>query len=237
MKLSDGVCLIENDAHILAMMRAVKEESKLYLLVDHTNFLKHLREDVIIPILNQYLNIAGEDKENCSSSSIVDVEELEGSESGTDSEFYDSDYDAEDGDDDLFLDNVDKDVNDNNEHTQIVEEEDDTGLEHDDLNLSSEHHMQLKYKFKEFNSEVDMNCPVFKTGMVFSNMEEFRKSLNAYSVNERVKIRKTKNEAKRLHAQCEEGSPWMIKVSQDSRTEAFIVRNFVTHIHVRGFGN
>jgi hypothetical protein len=30
--------------------------------------------------------------------------------------------------------------------------------------------MQLKYKFKEFNSEVDMNCPVFKTGMVFSSM-------------------------------------------------------------------
>jgi hypothetical protein len=40
--------------------------------------------------------------------------------SGTDREFYESDYDAEDGDDDLFLDNVDKDVNDNNEHTQIL---------------------------------------------------------------------------------------------------------------------
>jgi hypothetical protein len=93
------------------------------------------------------LNIAGEEKENCSSSAIIDAEELEGSESGTD-----SDYDAEGGDDDLFLDNVDKDVNDNNEHTQIVEEEDDPGLEHDDLNLSREQHMQLKYKFKEFNS-------------------------------------------------------------------------------------
>jgi hypothetical protein len=118
MELSDGVCLIENDAHILAMMRAVKEESKLYLLVDHTNFLKRIREDCIIQIPNQYLNIAGEDKENCSSSAIVDAEELEGSESGTNSEFYDNDYDAEDGDDDLFLDNIDKDVNENNEHTQ-----------------------------------------------------------------------------------------------------------------------
>jgi hypothetical protein len=71
-----------------------------------------------------------------------------------------------------------------------------------------------------------MNCPVFKTGMVFSNMQECRKALNAYSVNERVKIRKTRNEAKMLHAQCEEGCPWMIKVSQDSRTEAFVVREF-----------
>jgi hypothetical protein len=57
MELSDGVCLIENDAHILTIMRAVKEESKLYLLVDHKNFLKRIREDCIIPIPNQYLNI------------------------------------------------------------------------------------------------------------------------------------------------------------------------------------
>jgi hypothetical protein len=52
MELTDSVCLIENDAHILAMMRALKEESKLYLLVDHTNFLKRIREDCIIPIAN-----------------------------------------------------------------------------------------------------------------------------------------------------------------------------------------
>jgi hypothetical protein len=54
--------------------------------------------------------------------------------------------------------------------------------------------MQLKYKFKEFNPKVDMAAPKFKVGMVFSSMSEFRKALNAYSVNERVKIRKPRNE-------------------------------------------
>ena len=83
----------------------------------------------------------------------------------------------EDGDDDLFLANTDKDVNDNNEQTEIIEEEDDAGLEHDDLNLTKEQHMELKYKFKEFNPEADMAAPVFKEGMIFSSIKEFRKAL------------------------------------------------------------
>jgi hypothetical protein len=53
-----------------------------------------------------------------------------------------------------------------------------------------EQYMQWKYKFKEFNAEVDMAAPKFKIGTVFSSMSEFTKALNAYSVNERVKIRK-----------------------------------------------
>ena len=43
-----------------------------------------------------------------------------------------------------------------------------------------------------------MEAPVFKVGMLFSSMEEFRRALNSYSVNERVKIIKTTNEAIRL---------------------------------------
>ena len=125
----------------------------------------------------------------------------------------DSDFHVEDGDDDLFLANTDKDVNDNNEQTEIVEVEDDAGLDHDDLNLTKEQYDQLSYKFKEFNPEVDMQTPVFKIGMVFSCMPEFRKALNAYSVHERVKLSKPRNEATRLDAICEEGCPWMIKVS------------------------
>ncbi|KAM0840346.1 hypothetical protein ACQ4PT_059727 [Festuca glaucescens] len=106
-----------------------------------------------------------------------------------------SDYDAEDGDDDLFLDNIDKDVIDNNECIEVVEVEDDAGLDHDDLKLSNEQHNQLEYKFKQFNPKVDMETPVFKVGMLFSSMAEFRKALTTYGINERVKIRKSRNEA------------------------------------------
>ncbi|KAM0837747.1 hypothetical protein ACQ4PT_061432 [Festuca glaucescens] len=192
--IRDGLCCIDNDSHIVAMMAAVQEEKELNLIVDHTNFLKGLREDVVVPIPSKYLGGNGND--------IQDAEVGDGSDTA-DSEFYDSDWDAEDGDDDLFLDNVDKDVNDNNEPTDIVEQEDDAGLEHKDLNLSKEEYSKLTYKFKEFNAEVDMEAPVFKVGMLFSSMEEFRRALNSYSVNERVNIRKTRNESTRLHAMCE----------------------------------
>jgi hypothetical protein len=83
---------------------------------------------------------------------------------------------TEDGDDDLFQDNVDKDVNDHNDHTYIVEHEDDAGLEHEDLNMSSEEYMKLAYKFKEFNAEVDMEAPIFKVGMLFSSIAKIQKS-------------------------------------------------------------
>ena len=160
-------------------------------------------------------------------SEVGDVAEDDGGDdSNIDTEFYDSDFDAEDGDDDLFLENVDLDVNDHNEQEEMFEEEDDAGLDHEDLNLSREQFMQLKYKFKEFNPEVDMEAPQFKTGMLFSSMSEFRKALNAYAVNERVKLRKPRNEATRMHATCEEGCPWMIKVAQDNRKESIVVKEF-----------
>ncbi|KAM0839990.1 hypothetical protein ACQ4PT_059958 [Festuca glaucescens] len=210
-----------------------------------------LREDVVVPIPRKYLGENGnesgkEDAEGGDNGSASDIEDAEGGDNGSasdkedaeggdgsdsaDSEFYDSDWDAEDGDDDLFLDNVDKDVNNNNEPTDIVEQEDDAGLEHEDLNLSKEEYSKLTYKFKEFNAEVDMEAPIFKVGMLFSSMEEFRRALNSYNVNERVKIRKTRNEATRLHAMCEGfhefGCPWKIKVSLDNRKEAYAVKEY-----------
>jgi hypothetical protein len=61
-----------------------------------------------------------------------------------------------------------------------------------------------------------------------SCMIEFGKALNAYSANERVKIRKPRNQACRLVVVCVEveGCPWMINVSQDSRIKAIMVRKF-----------
>lgn len=254
-EMRDGLCLIENDSHILAMMAAVKEEKLLYILVDQSNFIKGLRDDVIIPIPSKYTTDMEnsemereEEHEEADADEVViqssttramcvrretnldDNEEEEQTGSDSDSDFYDSDFDAEDGDDDLFLEYVSHDVNDNNEHTDIREEEDDAGLEHEDLNLSKEDHEQLRYKFQEFNAEVDMEAPQFKIGMIFSCMTEFRRALNAYSVNERVKIVKTRNEATRLNASCDGnskwGCPWMIKASEDIKKEAIVVREY-----------
>jgi hypothetical protein len=56
-----------------------------------------------------------------------------------------------------------------------------------------------------------------------------RKALTAYSVNERVKIRKSRNEATRLDAHCQEHCPWMMKALQDGRTEAIVVRKYCSN--------
>ena len=100
------------------------------------------------------------------------------SDSDSDSEFklYDSDFDAEDGDDDLFAENVDKSVNDNNEKEVCEEHEDVDALEDTDLNLAKADRERLKNQFKVFNPEVDMDNPSFSLGMVFSGVEEVRKS-------------------------------------------------------------
>ena len=201
-------------------------------MVDHTNFLKNLREEMPVQIPSKYIGqhgsseVEGEDQGQVIHATENGGEDQDAEYADTNTEFYDSDYDVEDGDDDLFLANTDKDVNDNNEQTEMIEQEDDAGLDHDYLNLTKEQHMELKYKSKEFNLEVDMETPVLKIGMVFPSMPEFRKALNAYSVNERVKVRKPTNEATRLDVICEIGCTWMIKVSHDSKTEATVVRKY-----------
>jgi hypothetical protein len=56
----------------------------------------------------------------------------------------DSDFEVEEGDDDLFRDNVDIEVNDNNEVVQVQDLENDDALEDSDLNLRKEDQEKLK---------------------------------------------------------------------------------------------
>jgi hypothetical protein len=143
------------------------------------------------------------------------AEQEDGSGSDSDEEDYeifDSDYDAEDGDDDLFADNVDKSVNDHNEKEICVDLEDDDALDDDELNLGEDKSKHLKNKIKAFDLEIDMDNPTFRLGMLFSGVEEVRKALSTYSIRNRVKITKVRNERRRLEAICVPGCPWMLKI-------------------------
>jgi hypothetical protein len=61
-----------------------------------------------------------------------------------------------------------------------VELEDEAALEDEDLNLLEEERKLLKNKFSSFDPAIDMDNPVFKVGLVFSDVEEARKALLAY---------------------------------------------------------
>ncbi|KAM0888752.1 hypothetical protein ACQ4PT_028166 [Festuca glaucescens] len=224
--ITDGLVCIEKDADIVQMINASANNKVLCLVVDHTNFLRQLRDDVIVnggatvrPISNpQKMPTSVTEATTSHTRSAADEEEgggnqldgeavadgdgeavVDGDEEGeTDSEFYDSDWYAEDGDYDIFESQVDREVNDNNEPLAVHDLEDDAALGDEDLRLTIEEEEYLKYRFSEFNPEVDMESPVFKTGMVFGNANELRHALAAYSIRNRVKVRKTRNEAGRM---------------------------------------
>ena len=143
----------------------------------------------------------------------------------SDSDFSDSDYDIDDGDDDLYDDNIDFDVDE-----EADQDEDDVEpeylLEDEDLNLSTEQADELRYKFKAFNAKVDMISPVFKVGMVFADVVELRHALTAYSVRNRVQIKKIKNDKRRLEAVCENGCPWYLYAGNDNRTGGFVIKTY-----------
>jgi hypothetical protein len=70
-----------------------------------------------------------------------------------------------------------------------------------------------------------MENPIFLVGMAFSCVEDVRRALAAYSIRERRKIKKIKNDQTRLTAICEkEGCPWMLKAGIDTkRTGGFVI--------------
>ncbi|KAK1684197.1 hypothetical protein QYE76_045045 [Lolium multiflorum] len=126
---------------------------------------------------------------------------LDDSDGNVDSDFMGNDYDAADGDHDLFINNVDLEVHDNNEHQNVDEIENDaTLIEDDDLQLTAEVEEHLQNKFKVFNEAVDMTNPEFKMGMTFSDVKELRNALQAYIIRNRVPVHKIRNEPKRIES-------------------------------------
>ena len=170
----DGLLCVDNPDVIAAMVRSSREAKTLDLLVDEENRTQTLYPDII---LKGCPNADGnEDAENAEEGEDAeadhdhdadnaeegeDAKEGENAENETDSDFYESDYDCRDGDDDLFAQNVDKSLNDNNEEEEEIFEEEDP-LDDDELNLSKDELEKLKYTFRTFNAEMDMSNPIFR---------------------------------------------------------------------------
>ncbi|XP_048538488.1 uncharacterized protein LOC125517333 [Triticum urartu] len=168
-------------------------------------------------------------EEECEGDSESNEEEGDVEEELTDKDFYESDYDVKDGDDDLFEENVDKDVDDHREKNEFAHYEaelPEDALEDSHLNMSTAEKEKLKHKFSVFNPSTDLNAPVFKLGMVFANMIELRHALDAYSVRNRVKVRKLRNTNKSLEAICKDDCIWYLKAGKDNRSSSIQIKKY-----------
>jgi hypothetical protein len=126
-------------------------------------------------------------------------------EGSSDVDFVDSDYELDDGDDDLFYDNVDDGVVDEgagkgmvlskgkNRNAQSGKGKEGADREWDEL-TSYEDELELPDSDEEghtgknlntFRPE-DMHNPIFKIGMKFASVEMLRSAITEYSIKQRV---------------------------------------------------
>ncbi|EEC66457.1 hypothetical protein OsI_32520 [Oryza sativa Indica Group] len=91
----------------------------------------------------------------------------------------------------------------------------------------SEEEEEIKFSFKSFRADVDMETPEFKVSMMFADAVELRKAIDQYTIKNRVAIKKTRNTKIRIEAKCAEGCPWMLSASMDNRVKCLVVREYI----------
>ncbi|KAK3146657.1 hypothetical protein QOZ80_3BG0269560 [Eleusine coracana subsp. coracana] len=253
--LADGLRIMESDADTLAMSSIVNKIKNFVLYLDHENSYARINwDDIVVNTITSLPKVLSPHKvhvvdrkvdeklpefySNLRVQAIASSEERASAKpnSGTkessdeDSDFCDSDYELEQANDELFVDNVDEDVvdegivkgkkvskgkkalgqRDYNEGADFSS--DDEGLQLTDF----EGEGAAGLKFKTWMPE-DINNPVFKVGMVFGSVQEIRKAITEYSLKNRVSIKLVRNEKKRVNAACEEDCPWKLNSSWDKR--------------------
>lgn len=253
-ELDDGLRVIVSDSDINAMNSVVNRVKNLIVYIDHDDTIavanwdevaidpsvempkvfnpikvKHIEKNEALPEF--YRNISGAKDEH----KVTESEFDSGSESG-DSDFLDSDNEFEVGDDDLYVDYVDVDVDDEGVEKGIKtkrgltlvtrEEEEEESTDDEGLQLPADQiEGQVNLKFKTFRQE-DINNPSFKVGMVFDSVETLRKAITEYGLKNRVDIKMPRNDQRRLRAHCADGCPWTLYASKDSRVKAFMVKTY-----------
>jgi hypothetical protein len=157
------------------------------------------------------------------------------------SDFVDSDYEIEDGDDDVFENfvgaNVDEAIVRDNKKAKgsrlkafqvsrpNVVTDDENDSDEEVLELPDEEDTGGGGVFRSFRDH-DMKNPTFSVGLVFSSVQELRDAIHEYSVKNRVEIKMPRNEKKRVRAHCAEGCPWNLYASEDSRMKSVVVKTY-----------
>jgi hypothetical protein len=165
------------------------------------------------------------------------------SEEDSDPNFIDTDNEVDDGDDDLFVDNVDEEVleEDNRRnkkaagsrirkatvawHSGTIDDD----SESEDLELpeaSDGDQSGVRLKFMSFTPD-DLNNPTFKIGMSFPSIEMVRKAVTKYNLRHRLDVKMPRNDKTRISAHCAVGYPWQLYASKDARAKTILVKRYV----------
>jgi hypothetical protein len=262
--LHDGLRLIVCDGDTSVMAAIVDKCKNFVLYFDHDDSFQGFEWDDIVsnPVTDLpkvispkkvvnlprkdgerlpefYMNVETRQSSRGQSSTRGPVEQDNSSDSASSDsdyeDFYDSDYELEDDDDDLFVDSViDEQVAKSKKAKgsrlkgpQVPAGNDDVSSDDDDaeLELPEDDQNGVPLKFRTWREE-DMNNPTFRVGLVFPSVVEFREAITEYGIRNRVQIHMPRNEKKRVRAHCAEGCPWNCFASWDSRAKAFVVKTY-----------
>ncbi|WCJ24295.1 hypothetical protein M5689_006267 [Euphorbia peplus] len=70
--------------------------------------------------------------------------------------------------------------------------------------------------------------PIFCTGMVFYNVEQFRNAVAIYALRKTLGVHFVKNEKERVQAHCVENCPWVLFASNESKKDkTFKVKTYI----------
>jgi hypothetical protein len=243
----DGLRSIVEDKDTLCMVSKVREGHRfLMLYLDHGprgNAAPYFDDIVVNPIVSvptvisckkMPINVSNidqiiDDKNVQGPSRVISkratiLDENWDSDNSSDSDFLpeiiDSDNDIEDGDDDLYQEYADQVPTTDKKGIAEDELSEDEFLEAPDSDEETE-----RYNFKAFMEE-DMHDPKFQVGQIFQSVDMLRKAIREYSCKQRRNITLPKNEKTRVLAKCEQGCPWSLYASKDSRTKAIMIKTF-----------
>lgn len=225
--IADGLRIIISDTDTNVMASVVDKFRNLVVYFDHDDSCSSFVWDDIVeksvadlPKQQSNNNLVREEDQSSKKGSIEEDSRSDSGSDESDEDFLDSDYELNDGDDDLFSDHVDGEkaakgkkakasrlkgdvVHANNDEQFSSDDEEMDLLEDDDGDANG----GMKVKFKTWR-EVDMNNPTFKVGLVFSSVQHLRDAIAEYNVGNRVQIKMPRNEKQRIRAHCAEGCSW-----------------------------
>ena len=257
--LSDGLRIILEDKDTNAMAAIVSKIKNFVVYFDHDDCAFGVNwDDIIANPVDELPKVQHVGNKVCEKLPVFRKEghfqTTEGESSGprdnNSDEFFDSEYEMEDGDQDIletFADAVEneapmRDVDASTtakgnkkakgsrlkafdvSRPDIVSEEEDTDDEGLDLSECDDEG-EGGHTFKSFRDE-DMQKPAFSVGLMFSSVEKLREAINEYSVRNRVDIKLPRNDRTRVRAHCAEGCPWNLYASWDSRVKSFVVKTY-----------